>query len=85
MTQKLYADGIGGYGMTAKTFAQLHGIRVGCIEHYCRTGKIIGAKIHPITKGWWIYAPAKLLCVPSPKNVNTSDLMNSTWLAEKRA
>jgi hypothetical protein len=59
---KLHDDGIGGKGLSAQAFASLHGLSLRRIQRYCREGKIFGARKHPLTKQWWIYPPAKLLC-----------------------
>lgn len=74
----LHEDGIGGKGMTVQAFASLHGLRLKLIQQYCRDGKIFGARKHPLTKQWWIYPPAKLLCQPRKRNVGGSTVSNST-------
>jgi hypothetical protein len=30
------------------------------VLYLCRTGRIFGARLHPLTRKWWIYPPAKL-------------------------
>jgi hypothetical protein len=47
--------------VSVNTFADRLGLSVGKIQHYCRIGRILGARQHPLTKRWWIYPPAKLL------------------------
>lgn len=61
-------------------FAYDTGLSLKTIERYCRQGRIFGARKHPLTKKWWIYPPAKLLCQPrSQKRVEkSSTTMNST-------
>ena len=48
-------------GISLRTFAEQTGIREGQLRHYAKTGRILGARKHPLTKKWWIYPPAKLL------------------------
>jgi hypothetical protein len=62
MSSKLQSDGIGGQGITLRSFAEQHGLSLKQMEDYCIAGKISGARKHPLTKKWWIYPPAKLLC-----------------------
>lgn len=64
MSAKLMNDGIGGKGITLKAFAERCGVSVPRMQAYCREGKVFGARLHPLTKAWWIYPPAKLLCEP---------------------
>lgn len=45
-------------GLSLRQFAELTGLREAQLQHYCRAGKIIGARKHPLTKKWWIYPPA---------------------------
>jgi hypothetical protein len=47
-------------GMSLRQFADYTGLREALLRDYCRTGKIIGARKHPLTKKWWIYPPALL-------------------------
>ena len=47
-------------GVSAQTFAASVGISVQQVLKYCKAGRIIGARKHPLTKRWWIYPPAKL-------------------------
>lgn len=48
-------------GVSLRAFAEQTGIREGQLLKYVRTGRILGARKHPLTKKWWIYPPAKLL------------------------
>ena len=47
-------------GVSAQTFAESAGISVQQVIKYCKAGRIIGARKHPLTKRWWIYPPGKL-------------------------
>ena len=47
-------------GISAQAFAESIGISAKQVIYYCRRGRIIGARQHPLTKRWWIYPPAKL-------------------------
>jgi hypothetical protein len=73
----LHDDGIGGKGVTIQTFAKRHGLRVGTLTRYCREGKVFGARKHPLTKQWWIYPPAMLLCSPRKTTVGGSTVSSS--------
>lgn len=46
--------------MTATRFAYVHGLSERCVVKYCREGRIVGARKHPLTKKWLIYPPAKI-------------------------
>ena len=70
---KLNNDGLGAKGLSLHTFAERHGLSYALILRYCRDGKIFGARKHHLTKQWWIYPPAKLLCEPRAKRANTSN------------
>ena len=48
------------YGVSAQTFAASSGLSVVKVLSLCRSGRIIGARQHHLTKRWWIYPPAKL-------------------------
>lgn len=48
-------------GMSLQAFSAQTGIRVGQLAHYCRTGRIEGAKFDPYLWQWRIYPPARLL------------------------
>jgi len=48
-------------GVSLATFSLTSGVSVKSLLRYCRLGRIIGARKHPLTKKWWIYPPAKLL------------------------
>ncbi|MBI5626492.1 MAG: hypothetical protein HY935_04730, partial [Nitrosomonadales bacterium] len=48
-------------GMSLDTFSRLSGVSVQQLQRYAKTGRIIGARKHPLTRKWWIYPPAKLL------------------------
>ena len=47
-------------GVSAQTFADRTGISLKSVLGYCKAGRIIGARKHPLTGRWWIYPPAKL-------------------------
>lgn len=82
---KLHEDGLGGKGLTINAFAERYGLRISYVRQLCREGKISEAKLHPGTKQWWIYAPAKLLCGSKNLQGNTSTLMRSTLRGVKQA
>ena len=60
-TNHLHNDGLGSYGLSVRTFAERNGMRVSQVIHFCRLGRLTGARKHPYTKQWWIYPPAKLV------------------------
>ena len=41
-------------GVSAQTFAASAGLSVQSVIRYCKAGRIIGARQHPLTKRWWI-------------------------------
>lgn len=45
-------------GQSLRQFAEQTGLSEHLLQSYCRSGKIIGARKHPLTKKWWIYPPA---------------------------
>ena len=45
----------------ARSYAIAHGLRVGQVIHYCRTGKIIDARFDRDLWQWVLYPPVKLL------------------------
>lgn len=47
-------------GITVRRFAEQIGVTEGCVLKWCRAGKIIGARKHPLTKKWTIYPPARI-------------------------
>lgn len=47
-------------GISIKLFAENLGVSERCLLSWCRAGKVIGARKHPLTKKWTIYPPAKL-------------------------
>jgi hypothetical protein len=81
MANPLHQAGLGQKGLGAHAFAESHGLSERYVVNLCRSGKIFGARKHPLTKKWWIYPPAKLLCDPRPKRENTSTLMHITSLS----
>jgi hypothetical protein len=85
MPSNLHQDGLGEKGVSVNAFAESSGLSADCVRRLCREGKIFGARNHPLTKKWWIYPPAKLLCDTRAKRGNTSTLMDSTSLDVKRA
>lgn len=68
--------------VSVSRFAYDTGLSIKTVERYCRLGRIFGARKHPLTKKWWIYPPAKLLCQPrsQQRKEGTSTLMTSTSL-----
>ena len=46
---------------SALTFARRLGLSAEHVEWLCRLGRIEGARLHPLTRKWWIYPPAKLV------------------------
>lgn len=46
--------------VTANRFALDHGLSLDRVQRLCAQGRIIGARKHPLTKRWLIFAPAKL-------------------------
>lgn len=47
-------------GIPLRRFAEQIGVSERCLLHWCKTGKVVGARKHPLTKKWTIYPPAKL-------------------------
>ena len=47
-------------GISLRRFAEQIGVSERCLLGWCRAGKVIGARKHPLTKRWTIYPPAKL-------------------------
>ena len=47
-------------GISVRRFAARIGVPEIVLLRWCRAGKIIGARKHPLTKRWWIYPPAKI-------------------------
>lgn len=47
-------------GISVKRFAEQIGVSERCLVGWCRAGKVVGARKHPLTKKWTIYPPAKL-------------------------
>lgn len=48
-------------GVSLSTFSERTGVRVGQLAHYCRIGRIEGARFDRKLWQWRIYPPAKLL------------------------
>lgn len=48
-------------GVSLARFARDRGLSEALLRSYCRSGRILGARKHPLTKKWWIYPPAKLV------------------------
>lgn len=48
-------------GLSARAFAERLHVRVPLVLRWCREGRIIGARKHPLSRQWWIYPPAKLV------------------------
>ena len=47
-------------GISLRRFAEQIGVSERCLLNWCRSGKVVGARKHPLTKKWTIYPPAKL-------------------------
>jgi hypothetical protein len=47
-------------GIPLRRYAQQIGVSEQVLSKWCRLGKVIGARKHPLTKKWTIYPPAKL-------------------------
>lgn len=84
MSNKLHADGVGGQGIPLREFARSIGVSETCMQRWCRAGKVFGARLHPLTRKWWIYPPAKLLCVPRNLRADSSIRMSSTSRANEQ-
>lgn len=48
-------------GISLVAFSKMTGIRTGQLAHYCRLGRIEGAKFDRVLWQWRIYPPAKLV------------------------
>ena len=48
-------------GVSLATFSRTSGVSEQQLRKYCKQGRIVGARKHPLTKKWWIYPPAKLI------------------------
>ena len=75
---KPYFDGINRNGLPAAQFAAQLGLSSRYVLNLCRNGKVFGASKHPLTKKWWIYPPAKLLCEPRKLSASGSTVRIST-------
>lgn len=47
--------------VSLNTFAEKSGISKARLLYYIRSGRLVGARKHPLTKRWWIYPPAQLV------------------------
>jgi hypothetical protein len=47
--------------VSLRAFAARLGLREARLLSWCRKGRILGARKHPLTKKWWIFPPAKIL------------------------
>ena len=45
-------------GISLRKFAEKIGVREPTLRDWCISGKVIGARKHPLTKKWLIYPPA---------------------------
>ena len=82
MSENLKPDGIGGQGISLNAFAARSGISVEYMTKLCRDGKVFGARKHPLTKKWWIYPPAKLLCNLSTRKTRAMSALKPSGLAD---
>lgn len=48
-------------GITLRRFAEKVGLSESYLLRLCRSGRVIGARKHVLTKKWMIYPPAKLV------------------------
>jgi len=48
-------------GISLDTFSRMTGIRKSQLEHYCRKGRIGGARFDRVLRQWRIFPPAKLI------------------------
>jgi len=53
-------------GVSLVTFSLQTGVRVGQLAHYCRLGRIEGARFDRTLWHWRIYPPAKLVMGSQP-------------------
>lgn len=58
---KTYDDGLGGQGASIQQYCVDNGLNFNNYLWLCKSGHIEGAKLHPITRHWWVYPPAKFL------------------------
>lgn len=49
-------------GVSLLAFSEQTGVSVQQLQKLAKAGRIIGARKHPLTKKWWVYPPAKLVC-----------------------
>lgn len=83
MKNHLMSDGIGGEGIPIGVFAARLGVSLRCLYRLCKRGQVFGARKHPLTKKWWIYPPAKLLCSVNPKRQHANgSTLKASGLAE---
>lgn len=52
---------VGSRGVLARNFALSHGLRIEQVVHYCRTGRIAGARFDRVLWQWVLFPPVKLL------------------------
>lgn len=50
--------------VSVATFARRTGLSPRYVLRLCRRGRIDGARLHPLTRQWWIYPPARLRFSP---------------------
>ena len=48
-------------GVSLNALARRWGVSNTTLLKWVRAGRIDGARLHPLTRKWWIYPPAKLL------------------------
>ncbi|MDZ4099840.1 MAG: hypothetical protein U1E13_14265 [Methylophilaceae bacterium] len=77
-TKTLKSDGLGNLGMTLRAYAEQQGQSLSFAKRMARAGFITGARLHPLTRQWWVYPPETLLCEKLRSYVDTSRLMIST-------
>ena len=58
MSQTVYQQ----QGVSLLAFSEQTGVSVQQLQKLAKAGRIIGARKHPLTKKWWVYPPAKLVC-----------------------
>lgn len=75
---KKYDDSLGCKGVPVGIFSANLGLSLGYVQKLCREGKIFGARQHPLSKHWWIYPPARLLCEPRKLRASASTVRISS-------
>ena len=48
-------------GIPLTELARRTGISLDTLQRWARSGRLIGARMHPLCRKWWVYPPAKLV------------------------